>query len=172
MSVFAFLIGALSLAAAIGVVVSAKPVHSALFLMANFATLAILYVLLDAQFLAAAQVIIYAGGIVILILFVIMLIGHDPTDRSYQNLTRPAMASLVLGAILLMSLGLQLTGHLEVGTDGGIASGGSPSAIGTELFTRFLLPFEFVAILLLVALIGALIMGRRESGEPVEEPAG
>ena len=166
MSVFAFLIGALSLAAAIGVVISAKPVHSALFLMANFATLAILYVLLDAQFLAAAQVIIYAGGIVILILFVIMLIGHDPADRSQQGLTRPAVASLVLGLILLASLVLQLTGRLD-GAGGGIASGGSPSAIGTELFTRFLLPFEFVAILLLVALIGALIMGRRESGEPV-----
>ena len=171
MSVFAFLIGTLSLAAAIGVVVSAKPVHSALFLMANFATLAILYVLLDAQFLAAAQVIIYAGGIVILILFVIMLIGHDPADRSQRGLTRPAVASLALGLILLASLVLQLTGRLELGT-GGIASGGSPSAVGTELFTRFLLPFEFVAILLLVALIGALIMGRRESGEPVEEPAG
>ncbi|MXZ25735.1 MAG: NADH-quinone oxidoreductase subunit J [Caldilineaceae bacterium SB0666_bin_21] len=171
MSVFAFLIGALSLAAAIGVVISAKPVHSALFLMANFATLAILYVLLDAQFLAAAQVIIYAGGIVILILFVIMLIGHDPADRS-QQVTWPAVASLVLGVILLASLVLQLTGRLELGGGGGIASGGSPSAVGTELFTRFLLPFEFVAILLLVALIGALIMGRRESGEPVEEPVG
>lgn len=171
MSVFAFLIGALSLAAAIGVVVSAKPVHSALFLMANFATLAILYVLLDAQFLAAAQVIIYAGGIVILILFVIMLIGHDPADRSQKGLTRPAVASLVLGVILLVSLVLQLTGRLELGA-GGIASGGSPSAVGTELFTRFLLPFEFVAILLLVALIGALVMGRRESGEQVEEQVG
>ena len=171
MSVFAFLIGTLSLAAAIGVVVAAKPVHSALFLMANFATLAILYVLLDAQFLAAAQVIIYAGGIVILILFVIMLIGHDPADRSHQDFDEAGHGQPCWGESCSV-LGWQLTGHLEVGTAGGIASGGSPSAIGIELFTRFLLPFEFVAILLLVALIGALIMGRREPGEPVEEPAG
>ena len=73
--VFFILVGALSVAMAVGVVTARVPVHSALFLLVHFVTLAILYVTLDAQFLAAAQVIVYAGGIVILILFVIMSIG-------------------------------------------------------------------------------------------------
>jgi NADH-quinone oxidoreductase subunit J len=77
---FFLVIGAISLAAAFGVVVSRLPVHSALFLLTHFAMLAVLYVTLDAQFLAATQVIIYAGGIVILILFVIMLIGSEQIE--------------------------------------------------------------------------------------------
>ena len=82
---FFLLVGAVSLAAALGVVTSRQPVHSALFLLTNFATLAVLYVTLDAQFLAAAQVIVYAGGIVILILFVIMLIGGKQTTSALRS---------------------------------------------------------------------------------------
>ena len=83
---FFLVIGAVCLAAAFGVVVSRQPVHSALFLLVNFASLAVLYVTLEAQFLAAAQVIIYAGGIVILILFVIMLIGGETNDfKAHQR---------------------------------------------------------------------------------------
>ena len=82
---FFLLVGAVSLAAALGVVTSRQPVHSALFLLTNFATLAVLYITLDAQFLAAAQVIVYAGGIVILILFVIMLIGGDTSDSAPRS---------------------------------------------------------------------------------------
>ncbi len=74
---FYFVVAAISVAAAVGVVASNKPVHSALFLLANFAMLAALYITMDAQFLGAVQIIIYAGGIVILILFVIMLIGSQ-----------------------------------------------------------------------------------------------
>ncbi len=158
---FFALIALISLAAALGVVLSHRPVHSALFLMANFTALAILYVLLDAQFLAAAQVIIYAGGIVILILFVIMLIGHE-TDGATERrrLSRVGMISLALAIVMALSLGTQLTGQWPQAALG-IPSGGTPAAIGTVLFTRYLLPFEFVAILLLVALIGALVMGRK-----------
>ncbi len=170
-SLFFALIALISLAAALGVVLSRKPVHSALFLMTNFASLAILYVLLDAQFLAAAQVIIYAGGIVILILFVIMLIGHE-TDGpvSRRRFGRVGLVSLALAVVMALVLGTQLAGPWSQAV-AGVPSGGSPSAIGTALFTRYILPFEFVAILLLVALIGALVMGRKLKPErlPVEE---
>lgn len=167
MTLFFLVVGAVSLAAALGVVLSRQPVHSALFLMANFALLAVLYVLLDAQFLAAAQVIIYAGGIVILILFVIMLIGHGEDD-SPDGRRQPVRAiSLLLGLILLASLGAQLLGRYPMAQ--GLASGGTPAAIGRELFTHYLLPFEFVAILLLVALIGALVMGRKLKSSPAPE---
>ena len=106
---FFVLVGAVSLAAAIGVVTSRQPVHSALFLLTHFVTLAVLYVTLDAQFLAATQVIIYAGGIVILILFVIMLIGSDKLpDRSGRAAWVP-FTGIVLGLILIFSLVYSLT---------------------------------------------------------------
>ncbi len=152
-------VGAVAVAAALGVLLSRQPVHSALFLMANFASLAVLYVTLDAQFLAAAQVIIYAGGIVILILFVIMLIGHEADDRPDRRKGWIKAVSALLALLLLVSLGSQLLASMATGR--GLPSGGTPAAIGEALFVRYLLPFEFVAILLLVALIGALIMGRQ-----------
>jgi len=160
---------ALSIAAAIGVITSRQPVHSALFLLANFATLAILYVTLEAQFLAATQVIIYAGGIVILILFVIMLLGSEdiPSDNS-----RPwtAYAGIVLGIIMLGGIASGTLGtfsDVEIPTqtlpDGTVTTlleGGAPKSVGLELFTNYLLPFEMTAILILVALLGALLLGR------------
>jgi len=161
---------ALSIAAAIGVITSRQPVHSALFLLANFATLAILYVTLEAQFLAATQVIIYAGGIVILILFVIMLLGSEdiPSDNS-----RPwtAYAGIVLGIIMLGGIASGTLGTfsdveiptqtLSDGTVTTLLEGGAPKSVGLELFTNYLLPFEMTAILILVALLGALLLGRR-----------
>ncbi len=161
-SLFFIVVGAVALAAALGVLLSRQPVHSALFLMANFGSLAVLYVTLDAQFLAAAQVIIYAGGIVILILFVIMLIGHEAGDTPDSRRGWIKIVSALLALLLLAGLGSQLMSSQMTGpADRGLPSGGTPTQIGEALFTRFLLPFEFVAILLLVALIGALIMGRK-----------
>lgn len=206
---FFAVIAAISIAAAIGVISSRQPVHSALFLLTNFATLAILYVTLEAQFLAAVQIIIYAGGIVILILFVIMLLGSEdiPADES-----RPwtAYAGIVLGIIMLGGIatgtmgsfsdtdtptktvfiadGVELTAdeiaaivdtteltaeeaeslvdNEEIITDDevitiSVLEGGTPKAVGMELFTKYLLPFEMTAILILVALLGALLLGRR-----------
>lgn len=162
-TLFFILIGAISLAAAVGVVSSRVPVHSALFLLVNFATLAVMYITLDAQFLAATQIIIYAGGIVILILFVIMLIGHESDEE-----TSPPMRPLVpfvgigLGALLALVMAISMRrGFAGVTPDGVVLQGGAPKAIGMELFTQYILPFELVAVLLLVALIGALLLARR-----------
>lgn len=158
---FFVLIGAISLAAAAGVVTSRQPVHSALFLLANFSSLAVLYVTLDAQFLAAAQVIIYAGGIVILILFVIMLIGHDTEDFGPRQRPWSGYVALGLGILLLAGLAISLLGGFPNQVPQAAAiEGGVPKAVGMALFTEYLLPFELVAILLLVALIGALVLGR------------
>ncbi len=163
---FFLVIGAVCLAAAFGVVLSRQPVHSALFLLANFATLAVLYVTLEAQFLAAAQVIIYAGGIVILILFVIMLIGGETNDFKAHQRTWSRIVGLGLGLILLAGLGYSaLQKLLPLPADPNSAlQGGAPKTVGLELFTNYILPFELVGILLLVALIGALVMGRLPEG--------
>ncbi len=119
----------------------------------------------------AAQVIIYAGGIVILILFVIMLIGYETESSADRRRWGSAgYVSLALAAIMALTLGTQLAGRWSRPV-AGIASGGTPADIGTELFTRYILPFEFVAILLLVALIGALVMGRQLKSPVVEDTA-
>lgn len=162
---FFILIGAISLAAAFGVVASRQPVHSALFLLAHFAMLAILYVTLEAQFLAAIQVIIYAGGIVILILFVIMLIGSEKIETQADHRTWTPYVAMALGLLLLGALAYSLTGGFGgVDPNASALQGGAPAAVGYLLFTQYILPFELAAVLLLVALLGALLIARRPKG--------
>jgi NADH-quinone oxidoreductase subunit J len=156
---FFVVIGAISIAAAIGVITSNQPVHSALFLLLNFASLAVLYVMLDAQFLAAVQIIVYAGGIVILILFVIMLLGSEDLGAAPRKWT--GYAGLILGVLLATAIAASL-GSTFAGdqVESSTIEGGVPIAVGMELFTKYILPVELTAVLLLVALIGALLMGR------------
>ncbi|MCY4080567.1 MAG: NADH-quinone oxidoreductase subunit J [Caldilineaceae bacterium] len=163
---FFLLVGAVSLAAALGVVTSRQPVHSALFLLTNFATLAVLYITLDAQFLAAAQVIVYAGGIVILILFVIMLIGGDTNDFSAAQRAWSRTVGIALGIILLLTVSYSVLARMTGPSEetAALLQGGTPEAVGIALFTKYVLPFELIALLLLVALIGALVLGRQQEG--------
>ena len=159
---FFILIGAISLAAAVGVVSSNHPVHSALFLLAHFATLAILYITLEAQFLAVTQVIIYAGGIVILILFVIMLIGSEEIKNRADHRTWTPYVGITLGIVLLGGLVYSLLkGFVGVTPNATALQGGAPPVIGLELFSQYILPFELAAVLLLVALLGALLLARQ-----------
>jgi NADH-quinone oxidoreductase subunit J len=165
--IFFLLIGAISLAAAFGVIASRLPVYSALFLLAHFVTLAVLYITLEAQFLAAVQVIVYTGGIVILILFVIMLIGSEKIETQADHRNWTPYVGITLGLVLLAGLAYSLTnGFLGADPNSTAIEGGIPSAVGTELFTRYILPFELASVLLLVALLGALLLARRpkESG--------
>jgi NADH-quinone oxidoreductase subunit J len=161
---FFIVIGAVCLAAAVGVVSSRVPIHSALYLLVNFASLAVLYITLEAQFLAAAQVIIYAGGIVILILFVIMLIGREKIETTAGHRIWTPYVGILLGVLLLSSMiyafaGLP-TGGAAVPT---AIQGGDPVILGELLFTRYILPVEMTAVLLLVALLGALLLARHSS---------
>ncbi|MEZ4735391.1 MAG: NADH-quinone oxidoreductase subunit J [Caldilineaceae bacterium] len=159
---FFIVIGAISLAAAYGVVASRLPVHSALFLLTHFATLAVLYITLDAQFLAATQVIVYAGGIVILILFVIMLIGSEQIDNQGNYRSWTPYVAMLLGIVLVATLAYSMMSGYPLSTPTAvIPEGGAPPVVGFELFTQYLLPFELAAILLLVALLGALLLARR-----------
>lgn len=157
---FFVVVGAVSLAAAIGVVVSRLPIHSALFLLVHFITLAVMYVMLEAQFLAAAQVIIYAGGIVILILFVIMLIGSEGIDPSAARRLWMPYIALLLGIVLFAGLASAILATPEGVTNNVALQGGDPELLGFTLFTRYILPLELTAVLLLVALLGAFLLGR------------
>ena len=164
---FFIVIGAVSLAAAVGVVASRMPIHSAIFLLTNFASLAVLYITLEAQFLAAAQVIIYAGGIVILILFVIMLIGSEQIETRAGHRTWTPFVGVLLGIILIASMIYAIAGANTPTPAVSVAvQGGIPEALGLEFFSRYILPFELTAVLLLVALLGALLVARRPKTGP------
>ncbi len=160
---------ATSIVAALGVVLSRKPIYSALFLLINFGTLAALYIMLRAQFLAMVQVITYAGAIVVLFLFVTMLIGggelSDLRPRSGSlsaRLTWPRIAALVLALLLLAGLGYGIvTGQLSNAQgSAAVFQNGSVQAIGQALYTDYLVPFELTSVLLLIGMIGAIVLAR------------
>jgi len=158
------LVAGLALAGGVGVIASRRPVYSALALLLVLASLAVDYLLLDAQFIAALQVIIYAGAIVVLFIFIIMLLharsGEDPGIR--------AVLSPVAGALLCAAFGLAVLVVLGHATETPASVGerfGTVQVVGRALFSRFLLPFEAASIVLLIGMIGAVALGRRLSDE-------
>jgi NADH-quinone oxidoreductase subunit J len=152
-----------AVAAAVGVVLSRNAVYSALALLLNFAVLAVMYFTLNAQFLGVVQIIVYAGAIVVLFLFVIMLIGSQlAPDAAVASSRRAArVLAVAAGAMLLLSVGYFAWLGLTARTGGGVAGSGSVQAIGELLFTEYTLPFEMASVLLLVAMIGAVVLARQ-----------
>ncbi len=168
MGLAAFLVLAfVAVVAALGVVLSKNAVHSALFMFLNFVTLAVFYVILNAQFLAMAQVIVYVGAVVVMFLFVVMLIGAggDVSDFKAPTRTWGPLLGIVLVLALLGILGYaSLAGRVGsfqgTFTDKALAKIGATQALSGVLFTRFLLPFELASLLLLVGVIGAVVLAR------------
>jgi NADH-quinone oxidoreductase subunit J len=164
MDLILFLIFALiAVVCAINVVVQTHPISSAISLIGVMGSLAILYLLLGAEFIAAAQVIVYAGAIMVLFVFVIMLLNAGAESKKGRSF----MVQL-LGAPLLVSfLGLLAwyVQRIYPQTDGvrfGAFRGGTAQAVGRALFTTYLLPFEITSILILIAIIGAVVLARKE----------
>ena len=158
-----FVLAAAAIAGALGVVLSKKPVYSALALLLNFVVLAALFITLHAQFLAVVQIIVYAGAIVVLFLFVIMLIGGDLTGVGNRTRMRNAasIVAVVAGVLLLAGLGYAVVAGSMATASGDVPGQGSVQAIAQTLFTDYLLPFELTAVLLLVAMIGAVVLARK-----------
>ena len=164
MDVILFLIFAIiAVLAAINVVVQTHPIASAVSLIGVMGSLAVLYLLLGAEFIAAAQVIVYAGAVMVLFVFVIMLLNAGSEARKGRSF----MASL-LGAPVLIALLALLAWFVEriypesMGVHFGGFTGGSPQAIGRALFTTYLLPFEITSLLVLIAIVGAVVLARKE----------
>jgi NADH-quinone oxidoreductase subunit J len=161
-----FVSAVIVLAGAIGVVWSRNPVHSALMLVMTLFGVAVLFVEQQAHFLAAVQVIVYAGAIVVLFLFVIMLLGVDKQELvAAEELKGQRPAALVLGVLALAELLLLArtqwaTGAVSVGgaADG---PGSNVEKLARSIFTRYLLPFEATSILLVIAVVGAVVLARR-----------
>lgn len=151
-----------AIASALGMLLSKNAVYSALNLIVNFGTIAVFYLILHAPFIALAQVAVYAGAIMVLFLFVIMLLGAEQLGAAeIMPWQRPL--AIVLGAILLVEAGyvLLFRGGVLPASDAVAPNFGSPEMIGEAMFIDYLLPFEVTSVLLLVAMIGAIVMTKR-----------
>jgi NADH-quinone oxidoreductase subunit J len=163
---FVFVVAAAAcLAGAIGVVVSRNPVHAALSLVGTLFGIAVLFVAESANFLAAVQVIVYAGAIVVLFLFVIMLLGVDRADDlEIEPLVgqRVAAVFVALGILGLTFAAIASTGYEATGAVVGFdADVPDISRLGQSLFTDYLFAFEITAVLLVIAVVGAVLLARR-----------
>lgn len=164
MDVFLFLLFAsIAVGCGINLVVQTHPISSALSLVGVMVSLAVLYLLLGAEFIAAAQIIVYAGAIMVLFVFVIMLLNAGAESPSAKS----RMAKWLGIPLLVVFLGLVsfLVRHIlpdaRPVTFGGF-TGGTAKDVGAALFTRYLLPFEVTSVLVLIAIAGAIVLARKE----------
>jgi NADH-quinone oxidoreductase subunit J len=158
--------------AALGMLLSRNAVHSALFLVVNFAAVAVLYLMLDAPFISLIQVTVYAGAIMVLFLFVIMLLGVQRLPAGPRLGVQGPLA-IGLTAVLLVALGyVVLNNALSFPPGAGVDPAGytAPESLAQQLFGAYLFPFEVTSILLLVAMIGAVVLTKDERAAPRAAP--
>ena len=154
-------LGAIAVIAALGMLLSSNAIYSALFLVVNFAVVATFYLLLGAPFIAMVQVTVYAGAIMVLFLFVIMLLGAERLRHPSQELIWQQPLAIVLVLALLGFAGYVVAmqgASMPSGELANFASYGSPAAIGKLLFQEYLFPFEATSLLLLAAMVGVVVL--------------
>jgi NADH-quinone oxidoreductase subunit J len=166
-----WILGPIALAGALGMVFARNAVHSALFLVNTMLALGVFYVVQEAPFLGAVQIIVYTGAIMILFLFVLMLVGRDSSDSVVETLRGQRVAATVLGVGFAGLVGAGIArateGMTVVGLEGvqggaGGAADGNIEAIARLLFTRYLLAFEVTSALLITAAVGAMVLAHIE----------
>ena len=163
-----YFIAACILGFAVLVVSTKDTVHSVLFLVLDFLFVAALYVMLGAQFLAAIQILVYAGGIVVLYLFVVMLVNLKRPPEAHQDPHRRSALGFGLSAAVLLELVVigvyQTVGPVTAAVPApAMPVSGNTEQVGWLLYTSYLIPFEIASMLLLVAMIGAILLARREA---------
>ncbi len=171
MALGVFLIVAIvAVASALALVLRRNPIHGALFLVVNLGCVAVLYLLLGAEFLALAQVIIYAGAIMVLFVFAIMVLIPGKEETGPDPLRSQRLMAVPLGLFLLLEIALVLWGSRSGGGVGGAASlpqvgvrAGGIESVGRLLLGDYLFAFEVTSILLLAALVGVLTLAKRKS---------
>jgi NADH-quinone oxidoreductase subunit J len=173
-----YVFGAVAVVASLLVIAQRNPVYSVLLLIASFGALSGLYVLLDAPFVAVIQIIVYAGAIMVLFLFVVMLLNapHEDTEDDLRGTGAPGSINahahpllrpgpMRFGAALAVLFGVELVWALTRAGESGAFAGGAVSSvaqIGHVLFTDYAFPFEVTSILILVAMMGAVVLARRD----------
>jgi NADH-quinone oxidoreductase subunit J len=169
LEIYAFyVIGAVVLSSAVLMVTSRNLVHSIVYMVISFIAVGGLFVLLEAEFVAAVQILVYAGGIVVLFLFVVMLVNVNQTYQ-VEFLHRQWLPATVLSLVLATQLGFLLWGNAgDLAADPSASAsvlrsvdGGNTETLGMMLYTDYLLPFEVASILLLVAMIGAIYLSQK-----------
>ena len=155
-----------ALLSALGVVLAKNPVHSVLFLILTFFTLSGHYLLLNAQFLAAVNIIVYAGAIMVLFLFVIMFLNLNEETEPQKPVLAKFAAAIAGGSLLLILVAamrnVSPAGYDPASFDSQI---GMVDKLGLVLFREYALPFELASVLLLAAMVGSVMLGKRETGE-------
>jgi NADH-quinone oxidoreductase subunit J len=178
-----FITGVVALASSILVVTMRNPVHSALYLLVTFLCVAVLFISQGAEFVGAVQVLVYAGGVMVLFLFAVMLINvrQLPQERMLSHVWKGGAAIAV--AIFILLVAVARTGSFHVAVDrpadlqtAAVKAGsaqtevaGNAEAVGMALYSDYLIPFEVASIFLLVAMIGAIVIGKRELDADEEE---
>src|SRR5580700_7971069 len=160
-----FVCALIAVAGAIILIAAREPIHSALALVLTMMSLAVLYLLLGAEFIAAVQIIVYAGAIMVLFVFVIMLLNAGVEERTDWSRIA-SFGGTTLGVVLLAVIAFRLA-HSDVGSS--IANGGGSSSqaastrdLSMALFQQYLFPFEATSILILIAILGALVLARKD----------
>jgi NADH-quinone oxidoreductase subunit J len=166
-SVVFWVASVLAISGGLGVVSSRGAIYSALSLILTLSQLAVLFLLLNAQFIAAAQILIYAGAVMVLFLFVITLLGVQEYEFMGRHLPGQRAFSMIFAGLLLLSVVYFVgqTPHTLAavhGTFNAQLATGNVAAFGRQLFTTFVFPFEATTLLLIVAMIGAVSLGRRQ----------
>jgi NADH-quinone oxidoreductase subunit J len=162
-----YLFAAIAVVASLLVIAQRNPIYSVLLLIASFGALSGLYVQLDAPFVAVIQIIVYAGAIMVLFLFVVMLLNAPHEETVYDERTHPLLrpGPMRFGALLAVGFAIELVWALtkapgqETFGPGGVSS---VDDIGRLLFTTYAFPFEVTSVLILVAMVGAVVLARRE----------
>ncbi len=153
-----------AIATALGMLFSESAVYSALFLVLNFGTVAVFYILLNAPFIAMSQVSVYAGAIMVLFLFVIMLLGVDVLPATKALPWQRPLAFILALVLVAESVALLFIRKAASGAiPQPVETFGSPKDIGMALFNQYLLPFEVTSVLLLVAMVGAIVLTLKEN---------
>ena len=165
--IFFYAFAALAVVSTLLVIAQSNPIYSVLLLIASFGALSGLYVMLEAPFVAVIQIVVYAGAIMVLFLFVVMLLNapHEETEADERRHLLLRQGPLRFGALLAAGLALELGWALSQGGETGAFAGGSTdsvAAIGRLLFTDYSFAFEVTSVLILVAMVGAVVLAQRE----------
>ena len=158
------LLAIICIASVLGMIISKDQAYNVLFLIVAFVAMGGLYALLEAPFIAAVQIIIYAGAIMILFIFVVMMInlrkGMEPEKKKWI-----AYLAVAVAAVLIVELLLTIKGALEPVSSAALEKLGSPTDLGRLLFTKYLYPFEITSILIIAALVGAIVLVKKREKE-------
>ena len=163
--------GILAVVGALGMVISRKAVHSALWIALTMINLAVLYIANSAPFLGMVQIVVYTGAVMMLFLFVLMVVGVDSSDSLIETIKGQRLPSILLvlglGILLVWGIGSSLTDVPTIGLqNANNADGGNVQGIAHLLFTQFLIPFEATSALLITAALGAMVLAHRERWMP------